>query len=669
MNKIVVIISVFLLLGCHRTDDKLIWQLKTEDTHLTIAVVNNRLVISHLSNPGNGWNWTPLPSEIPLLKRVAIGGMAITPVWKFRDASTDSIDGYKVSLRFTSSNPKLELRSNWRARRGCGPVEHWMTVENKTGGNITCNCSDIISSDLTTRADSTITLWRFDRCEVGLPGYGVNKNALWPNTMILSMVNSGFDQPSFVRSDAMLPFLMMDVLSTHGLYIGYGWDSGMFVTIADSSMRKITNRFNLANANPVQFDVGNGKLLNIPYTFYGTYMGDADDGSNKMKKWFWNYRMTKAIGENSNEPLVEFHAPFYDEAGWITYLKKHPLKSWGADMIKMDIAWTNPGPFSNWGNETRYTKTWNPWPAKWPNGMTFGKIAHANNLKASLYMNGTYQDKDLATTAGRDAGKQALLERYDKGWYDCWRSDFHSEAPNDYLSHEGLLEVLDFMIANRPGFRWENCSGGGAKKSFDLAERMTFVTTDDFGTPLSFRLAFYGNSYVFNPVQLKADLYYGLSINHIPKNSAQSLTFDKYVFRTGLLGAMMVGSEPSELDDRQEEVARETWNLYQTKQRAILRRGDVYHILPLPDGANLDGIQFFNNDIHKGSVLLFKPSENAPDSKVIKLKGLDRNAIYSLSFQDRKEQNGKKRGAELMDKGMEVKGMSGRFASEIIWIN
>ena len=669
MNKIVVIISVYLLVGCHRTEEKLIWELKTDDTHLTIAIIGNRHVISNLSNPGNGWNWTPQPSAIPLLKRVAIDGMAVTPVWKFRDVSTSSLDGDFVSLRFTCSNPNLELRSNWRARKGCGPVEHWMTVENKTGANITYNCADIISSDLTTKADSTITLWRFDRCEVGLPGFGVNKNAPWPNTMIVSMVNSGFDQPSFVRSDAMLPFLMMDIVSTHGLYIGYGWDSGMFQTIADSSMRLITNRFNLANANPVEFDVENGKLLNIPYTFYGTYMGDADDGSNKMKKWFWNYRMTKTIRENNNEPLVEFHAPFYDEAGWITYLKNHPLKSWGVDLIKMDIAWTNPGPFSNWGNETRYTKTWNPWPAKWPGGMTFGKIAHANNLKASLYMNGTFQDKDLATKAGRDAGKQALLERFDQEWYDYWRSDFHSEAPNDYLSHEGLLEVLDFMIATRPGFRWENCSGGGAKKSFDLAERMTFITTDDFGTPLSFRLAFYGNSYVFNPVQLKSDLYYGLSIKHIPKSSAQSLSHDKYIFRTGLLGAMMVGSEPNELDDQQEEVARETWNLYQTKQRAILRGGNVYHILPLPDGVNLDGMQFFNNDINKGSVLLFKPSENAPDSKVFKLKGLDRNTIYTLSFQDRKEQNGRESGAELMDKGIEVKGMSGNFASEIIWIN
>ena len=160
-----------------------------------------------------------------------------------------------------------------------------------------------------------MTLWRFDREQVGRPGNGVNRNRLGANSLIVSMVQSAHDI-SGERSDAILPFVIMDVVSTHGLYIGYGWDFGMFVTSTGSDPHVITNRFNLANANPVEIVEENGKILNIPYTFYGTYMGDADDGSNKMKKWFWNYRMTKTLRENNNEPLVELHVPFYDEAGW-----------------------------------------------------------------------------------------------------------------------------------------------------------------------------------------------------------------------------------------------------------------------------------------------------------------------------------------------------------------
>jgi hypothetical protein len=96
---------------------------------------------------------------------------------------------------------------------------------------------------------------------------------------------------------------------------------------------------------------------------------------------------------------------------------------------------------------------------------------------------------------------------------------------------------------------------------------------------------------------------------------------------------------------------------------------DVYHILPIPDGTNWDGIEYFNTSLNKGSVLLFKPSETVAESKVIRLKGLNRKAVYTISFQDRKEQSTTKSGAELMDRGIEVRGMTGKWASEIIWIN
>jgi hypothetical protein len=149
----------------------------------------------------------------------------------------------------------------------------------------------------------------------------------------------------------------------------------------------------------------------------------------------------------------------------------------------------------------------------------------------------------------------------------------------------------------------------------------------------------------------------------------------KYVLRTGFLGANMA-TNWCDYTSNQIVGVKEHWPLYKAKQRPILRGAkvgdvpaDVYHILPIPDGINWDGIEYFNTSLNKGSILLFKPSEKAPVSKSIKLKGLNRNEVYSISFQDRKDQNTKMTGAELMDKGIEVKGMNGNYASEIIWIN
>jgi hypothetical protein len=90
----------------------------------------------------------------------------------------------------------------------------------------------------------------------------------------------------------------------------------------------------------------------------------------------------------------------------------------------------------------------------------------------------------------------------------------------------------------------------------------------------------------------------------------------------------------------------------------------------MADGVNWDGLQYSNPDLERGSVFLFKPLGKAADgdSKLIKLKGLDRKASYSLTFQDRVKLNCKKTGAQLMDDGITVSAMTGDRASEIIWI-
>ena len=49
--------------------------------------------------------------------------------------------------------------------------------------------------------------------------------------------------------------------------------------------------------------------------------------------------------------------------------------------------------------------------------------------------------------------------------------------------------------------------------------------------------------------------------------------------------------------------------MYKERQRPILRGGDTYHVLPYPDGANYDGMQYYNTKLRKGdaSVTLLRP--------------------------------------------------------------
>jgi len=298
-------------------------------------------------------------------------------------------------------------------------------------------------------------------------------------------------------------------------------------------------------------------------------------------------------------------------------------------------------------------RDWRFRPEIWPNGFDFAAKAHKAGLKASLYMGGTFNDCDLATSAGRDAELDAILTRYDKGWFDMWRTDYYKSPnepmPQTYQGVANFLFIQDHMIKNRPRYRYENCAGGGKYKGFAICRRMTFCTMNDRdNNAAETRTTYFANTYAINPVQLKSDLG--------PATTA-------YDLRTDMLGSILTWAADN-------PIYRQHIALYKTRQRPILRGGNVYHILPIADGTNWDGLQFHNPDLDQGSVFLFKPSAKAVDgdSKVIRIKGLDRKATYALAFQDRVNLNRSRTGAQLMDEGIIVSGMAGDRASEIIWI-
>lgn len=602
------------------------WQLKTNDTQMTISIQNNRLIIYEIKNPLQGWNWTLSPTSLPLLDSVKVGLNTYCPDWIFQEATVSEANGYTVTFRFTSTSPKLELKSNWRTQPGPGPVENWVTIENKSGGNITYG-TWTAATNIRIKSNSTALLHYIDKTNVGI-GKVYHDN-------IRNNVN-------ITTNTTMIPFIMLDVDSNHGLYMGFEWELGGFNVQSGSDPSNITVAAYPITGNVTQ---GDNQIFTIPNVYYGTYQGDIDDGSNKFKKWFWNYKIPRSMYNNTGEPWIEACLNAVGDTPQSTY---DEYAANGVECLKLDY-WEG-GSSNCW-----YTgRDWMYHPAVWPNGFDFAIKSHISGLKASLYMGGTYNDCNLSTIAGRDAELSAVMERYDKGWFDMWRTDYYTAPyepiPKTYEGVTNFLFIQDSLINSRPGYRYENCCNGGTYKGFAICRRMTYCTMNDIDRVANTtRTTFYSNSYAINQVQLKSDLG--------PDNTAFDL-------RTDMLGAILTWSGNN-------EIYRKHIALYKAKQRPILRGADVYHILPMPDGINWDGLQFYNTSINKGSVFLFKPSVNAVDgdSKVIKLKGLDRDNKYELTFQDRTELNCTMTGAQLMDSGINVTNMAGDNASEIIWLD
>ena len=98
---------------------------------------------------------------------------------------------------------------------------------------------------------------------------------------------------------------------------------------------------------------------------------------------------------------------------------------------------------------------------------------------------------------------------------------------------------------------------------------MTFCTVnDDDKNEWVTRSTHFSNTYAINPAQLKSDVGSGA---------------DAYHFRTAMMGAWLTR-------DIYSDVCRQHMALDKEKQRPILRGANVYHILPMADGTNWDGL-------------------------------------------------------------------------------
>jgi hypothetical protein len=374
------------------------WTLATADTELKLAVVNDVPQITSIRTVSQTHNWISSPAAVPMPALANVPPLH----WTFQDATDDHTAGETVTLRFTCDIPALELRSVWRAAPGPGPVENWVIVENKSPAAVTF--APTAAALLPLSSDATLITHFADKTQAG-KGV-VHEQELGPK----STLDTNRDQ---------IPLLILNAKNTHGLYLGFEWELGGFhLTTADDSLRPTVALRPLTDSvtrNP-------GTAFLIPSVYYGAYSGDIDDGSNSFKRWFWTYKITRSLHDHADEPWVEVCMQDIGGTGASSITGNTPqsaynrLAATGAECAKMDF-WDGTG--GGWYTD----RDWQFHPAAWPNGFDFAAKTHKAGMKASLYMGGTYKDADLSTPTGRDAELSALLQRFDAGWFDIWRTD------------------------------------------------------------------------------------------------------------------------------------------------------------------------------------------------------------------------------------------------------
>jgi hypothetical protein len=622
------------------------WTIATQDTRLTVGATDKgQLFIYELSAPLAGWNWVN-SSPVPLMDKVIVNGKKQNVQWQYQDGVFDNTDGQKITIRFVCDQPAMELKSVWQAKPGPGPVRHTMFITNKTNGQITISEQETFDLQVTGLKNKNRVFYISD--DAFEPDrYGVYRD---------SLVN-GYQKTLIINQEQdFIPFLVVDAGQGNGMYMGWEWSIGR-VSMADSYNSSGVH-LKVGNRDDFRTDLSAGETFEVPPGFIGAYKGDLDDMGNSLRKYLFNYSIPAIIRNDSSYPKVEwnaFAATGKEPGGWDPSEKNYfkfidDIAPLGFDEVVLDINW-----WSSYNDPNHILMD----PVDWPSGMeVVEKYAHNRGLRFGLYDN---ESKNLTCDSGRK-------ERFDDLTYliknfkaDFYRSDAtagyvikgayspghkaHYPEDKDYWSVKAFYEVTDSLYATIPTFTWENCACGGTIKDFGTLKRASKIQNTDRYYPMNARQSFYDASFAIHPIQIASMV--GSWVSWTAEGSV-------YEFRSASMGASMWGPDgPSGgnggefWSKQQRSDITKAVATYKNKLRPLIRNGNLYHIFPRPDEVVWDGIEYYDPEVGKGVVYIFKPSDGI-DSTNIKPRGLDAKATYHITFEDGSNPDISMTGEQLM---------------------
>ena len=647
--------------------------------------------------------------------------------WKY--SSVERYDGKEhgkttigVVYTFTCSSPALSLSVLCKTATGySGPFEFVTAITNSTGSDIRLKPGNFGSATIS--ASNTEDKLFYVAKESGqAEGYTNSDNTCYSGTGIyqkLASVGSSVSAWATTyqdwNSNGYYPLIFLQKQS-EGAYVGLEWSSGQVT--ADCKSGSVAFDVNMDYSQSFVTALADGDLFTFPTTYVGYYTGSLDAGTNAFKKWFFNCKSPEKLRDDENEPFTQMDM-------------QQGLNSYGCEAIKWDYGWWSDKASGDWQS---YEGSWEVRNSAYLGVLAssgcstladFGAACQKNGFSLTAYVllhdtldGGStttaygefnsvthpswFSNRKIATGMGQSADlgntecvaylQTALTSFFKNNNVTTWRSDFEpicssSDKENRHLANGsdvqywctvGFGEVVDYIYDNVEGFRYESCSSGGSMKDLFTATKAVVINCDDDANYMSMRTTFYDSSYILHPTQLQMpcniDNYNPDKSTFYPACEQGDMTSAEYKsvclnmgFRSQMLGVPMFSSWTATVLG---SYYTKYTAMYKEKIRPLIRNGDLYHILPRPDGVNWDGVAYVDDDASeiKGVAFLFKPSTTEGDTKTIKFEGLTESRKYTVTFEDNTAANTVMTGKQLMENGLSVT-IETAVGSEIVWLS
>jgi len=663
------------------------WDLATDDTRVSLTVSNDQPVLVVLENPKTRHNWAGANTRVPLLAHVRLGGEDRPVHWVFKQGQANS---GQLVLTFVSDDPKLELRSIWRAQPGRGPVEHWMELVNHSGRTITVPRQASLAL-FGLAAGGPAEVWWVKRGGSNASTEGGTMTRSLAPGLELKLVSDCEDGTSPV------PWLAVQKGPEEGLYVGWEF-SGSGTLEVKASARPDGLDIEAGLPRDFRTDVESDETFLVPPAFVGCYAGDVDEGSYSLHRFIIE-KLRPPVPNGYPDPTLAYN--LYLDAGGGNAKEADVLRSartcyeLGFETFMPDAMW-----FPEMGD-------WRWDPKRFPRGVApIEQYVHAHGMKLALWC--AWTDAGTSEAAGALSGRGpngkpdwfsgaagpdwgggticlGCLEA--KQWALRKTQALVAEQHLDYLKHDyspivnhcvqgthrhhygvdagywatlGYYEVQDALRRAFPGLLLENCSAGGHIKDFGAVKRTHYVVTTDTLSNLPDRQSLYDSTFAFPPLVLQAYTY---ERTYPVKGDDPG----PYLWRSAMMGAWQIDpTSTRSWTDEEFDSAKRAAEIYKAWIRPLLKDAKVHHILPRPDGTHWDGMFYWSAALRRGTLFIFRP--DAPEEKkTVTLKGLEPGARYWVWAEDASLPPGLRTGEELMRGGLLVS-LASPYSSELIYL-
>lgn len=673
---------------------------------------------------GDATTWVNQREE-SLPATVEINGATKTLAWHL-DTAASRFGADVVSLRYLCDAPRLTLTWLWRKRAHAGPLEHTISIENRSDQEIWLPL--LPSFRFAWKVAGSRLLQRFwvEKGADAPSNQGTHRDPLLPGDHWFG-ASSTYARPIAGQPREMIPYLWVGDTAEEAADGGNGW----YVGIEFSGRTRITlQRAGDAvsgevglnpDAGPYRTRLPPGGGFATPTIFLGAARGGPDAAGNGLRRWIRN-----ALG--NPRALVDPHYPLMVNNSWgsgmavdETLAKRMILESrrLGLEMFHLDAGW-----FRGVGD-------WHADPAKFPRGVgAVADFAHGQGLKFGLWVDWTQAG------VSTEPGARNVYEQPTRDWLIAdpppdWKhtEEFKgvtmdigvpaarewayaeldrivTENHLDMLEHDGYLVAQGSSRTDHPaappdpatlrqyqdsGYLWVDGSNStdvsdhATRAYYDIYERLRRKHPDlllelcnDGGRMVDFGSAAHGDYFsitdIYDPLSNRRAFFDASYVlppamleSYVEKWPTPSLDAFRYMLRSGMMGWFSLMLDTSQWTAEQHAAAVAEFALYKRALRPLIREGDLYHVAPRPDGVHWDGIEYYSKQSARGVLFAFRGSIADESAHRYRLDGLDPHRSYRVTFNDgRGPEGGAVKGAQLMHDGLEVR-LAAPLSSELVF--